>query len=267
MLAPVAASAEPTAAATTRYYVAVGDSLAAGFMVGPGHGYVDDVFNLEKTKIPQLELKNFACPGETTTSMINGGGFCGYHSGSQLGDAEAFIAGHPGQIAFVTIDIGANDVLSCFFSVPIPTGCVAAGMPSVEANLATILDGLRGAGGTEPIVGLTYYDPFVQYWLMGGDGPAAAHESVKQIKVLNVGLTRVLRKHKDLVASGAHAFDISNFGLRGTWNGNRVPVNVQNACNWTFFCTEFDVHPNNTGYGMLAAAVEGVIDQALARHH
>ena len=263
-LAPIGASTGPAAAATPLYYLALGDSLAVGAGASAGHGYVDDIFAFERLSIPDLQLVNLACGGATTSSMINGGG-CSYATGSQLGDAEAFIAAHPGQVAFVTIDIGGNDVLSCAATTPVPKNCVKDRMPAIKANFATILERLRAAGGTQPIVGLTYYDPFVAYWLNGGNGPADAKESVKQVKVLNAGLKRVLKQHKDPVADGAKAFDISNFRLKGTWNGNTVPVTVQNACNWTRYCTAGDIHANDAGYAVLASAFEPVIDKARAR--
>ena len=35
---------------------------------------------------------------------------CHYAAGSQLDAAVAFLEAHPGQVAFITIDIGANDL-------------------------------------------------------------------------------------------------------------------------------------------------------------
>ena len=37
---------------------------------------------------------------------------CHYAAGSQLDAAVAFLEAHPGQVAFITIDIGANDLLN-----------------------------------------------------------------------------------------------------------------------------------------------------------
>ena len=38
---------------------------------------------------------------------------CGYTGDRPVERALAFIAAHPGEVAFITIDIGVNDVLSC----------------------------------------------------------------------------------------------------------------------------------------------------------
>src|SRR5215469_12965827 len=75
----------------TRYYVALGDSLATGGGATPGHGYVDDVFASAKRSIPGLSLENLACAGDSTTRMINGGLCHNYTTGNQLGDAKAFL--------------------------------------------------------------------------------------------------------------------------------------------------------------------------------
>src|SRR5580658_1662815 len=140
-------------ATTTEYYVALGDSLAAGVGADAGRGYVDDVYGQEKKKLHGLVLENLSCSGATTTSMIDGPG-CSYTTGTQLGDAEAFLEAHPGQVAFVTIDIGANDVVGCTdtSTLTIDQDCVNQGMETIGDNLPVILSGLEAAGGSTPIV-------------------------------------------------------------------------------------------------------------------
>jgi hypothetical protein len=56
-------------------------------------------------------------------------------SGSQLEEAVAFLEEHPGEVTFVTIDLGANDVLS------------GGGAASIAANLPLILAELMAAAG------------------------------------------------------------------------------------------------------------------------
>jgi len=162
-------------AATTRteYYLALGDSLAAGVGSPDGKGYVPDLFKKASKKSKKehasLVLENLACSGATTGSMIDGPG-CDYSTGTQLGDAEAFLEAHPGQTAFVTIDIGANDVDDCTSGTTINETCVTNGLNAVSTNLPVILSGLTSAGGTTPIVGMSYYDPFLAAWLLGAAG-------------------------------------------------------------------------------------------------
>ena len=63
-------------------------------------------------QIPELTLRNVGCPGETTRSMITGKhSLCHYAAGSQLDAAVAFLGAHPGQVAFITLEVGANDVV------------------------------------------------------------------------------------------------------------------------------------------------------------
>jgi len=257
-VAPMAATA-----GSPVYYLALGDSLARGLVAGPGHGYVDDVLAFEQQTIPDLQLVNLSCSGETTATMMNGG-ICTYATGSQLGDAEAFLASHSGQVAFVTIDIAGNDLAPCFLTIPINAGCFVAALPTATANLETILTGLGTAGGGVPIVGMTYYDPFLAYWLQGGDGQTAAHESLKLVKSGNRALKRAYRKRRALVADGQKAFATTKNALTGSYNGESVPMNVAQVCAWTLMCSANDFHANDAGHAVLAGAFEPVLAKALA---
>ena len=98
------------------YYVAMGDSLAAGAGASETpNDYVNLLYQHELTRYPSLQLLNLSCSGATTTDVLSGGGGCSYTTGTQLGDAEAFLRAHPGQIAFLTIDIGFDNVLPCLY--------------------------------------------------------------------------------------------------------------------------------------------------------
>src|SRR5690349_12702260 len=61
------------------YYLALGDSLAAGYQPNAaptflsGKGYADDIAADLKSHHPATTYVNLACPGETTGSMIHGG--------------------------------------------------------------------------------------------------------------------------------------------------------------------------------------------------
>ena len=70
-----------------------------------------------------------------------------YDTGSQLGDAVEFLDEHPGQMAFITINIGTNDIGEC-------QGNPACFIPQIATNLPLILDTLREHAGPDvPIVG------------------------------------------------------------------------------------------------------------------
>lgn len=245
----------------TRYYVSMGDSLSTGTGVSAGQGYVDRIFAHESARLSGLVAQRFGCAGATTTSMINGGG-CTYAQGSQLAAAEAFIAAHPGQIAFLTIDIGANDVTPCFSSTGVNQTCLASATATVQANLETILSGLRSASGTMPMFGMTYYDPFLAVWLSGNHD--AATQSEQATVNGNAQITTLYQAHGAQVADVQTTFDTANFALTGIFNGTTVPQNVANICAWTLMCPAGNIHANATGYQLIADTFQPLIDATVS---
>jgi lysophospholipase L1-like esterase len=244
-------------ASPIRYYVALGDSLSTGGGATKGHGYVDDVFASTSRSIPGLTLKDLGCGGDSTSRMINGGLCHNYTTGNQLGDAEAFLRTHSRQVSFVTIDIGGDDIVGCGLSGSINPTCVQRALGHVEANLPIIMKGLRAAGGRVPIVGMTYYDPLLAFYLKGSTGQQTARQSVAVLLALNHDLVKVYRQFGVKIANGQRAFDSSNFRLNGSFNGQTLPRNVANVCNWTHMCeTVPNIHANDIGHEKLAARFE-----------
>jgi lysophospholipase L1-like esterase len=274
---PAGAAARSGAAAgaplPTEYYLALGDSLAAGVGSPDGKGYVADIEKKEAKKAEKkgskksskkaanLVLENLACSGATTTSMIDGPG-CSYATGTQLGDAEAFLESHPGQVAFVTIDIGANDVDGCTEGTTINESCVTDGLDAVTANLPVILSGLESAGGSTPIIGMSYYDPFLAAWLEGTSGQTLAKESVPLLNDLN-GILESDYGAAD-TADVTGAFKSSDFAEHGEYDGMKVPVNVGLICKWTLMCTEENIHANDAGHAQIATAFEKILSPIVA---
>ena len=261
----LAGTARASPAAETTYYVSVGDSAAAGFEpIGRfSHGYANQLYREAREKSPGLRLIKLGCPGETTGTMIRGG-VCRYRTGSQLSEAVAFLRAHPGQIEFITIDIGGNDWLeACFDGVLIDVGCTEQVLPHIAAGLHTILGRLQAAASGVPVVGMTYWDPFLGFWVLA---PAHGHYIARQDEaaeeVLNAGLIDAYLDGGAAVADVASPdfFDTANFGdMVWTEEWGRIPVNVARACAWTWFCSihfTFDVHPNTAGYGIIAEAFE-----------
>ncbi len=249
----------------TEYYLALGDSLAAGVGASTtGTGYVADLYAKEhkKKRWHGLVLENLSCSGATTASMINGGG-CPYTTGTQLGDAEAFLAAHAGHVAFVTIDIGANDVDSCVNGTGIDMTCFNNGMSAITANVPLILSGLAAAGGSTPVVGMSYYDPFLAAWvLLGTSGQAIARESETLADTLNGLLVGDFGSAR--TADVAGAFATSNFALKAKYGGTTVPVNVARVCEWTHMCTSEDFHADDAGHAQIAKAFEKVLGPVLS---
>src|ERR687890_545418 len=71
------AQAPPGSSRATGWYVALGDSLAAGYQPGAGDdkdgGYVGLVLDAKQDTSPKTKLLNLACSGETSTTLVNGG--------------------------------------------------------------------------------------------------------------------------------------------------------------------------------------------------
>jgi len=261
----LAGRASATAVTATTYYVSVGDSMAAGFepIERFTHGYANQLYRDVRGEIPGLRLKKLGCPGETIDTMINGG-ICQYPTGSQLKEAVAFLKAHPGQIKFITIDIGGNDWLeACFDGVLIDVACTRAILPDLTAGIQFILGRLQNAAPGVPIAGMTYHDPFLGFWVLAPvHGPDIAHQDQEADAVLDAGLTDAYLDSGAVVAdiAGPDFFDTANFiDMVWTQKWGQIPVNVANACKWTWFCSlnfTGDVHPNTAGYGVIAEAFE-----------
>ncbi|TAM92487.1 MAG: SGNH/GDSL hydrolase family protein [Jatrophihabitans sp.] len=213
-------------------------------------GYVDDLYRHLKRTDPSLVLVKLGCSGETTTTMIDGG-VCTYPEGSQLAAAEAFLSAHRPHVRYLTLDIGANDVDGCAPGGAIDLRCVGAGLATIATNLHTILAGLRAADGGFPrSVAMTYYDPFLALWLTGAQGRVAAGMSVALLVALNT---------IEATGYGAYGFRVADvFGAYRTADftpaASGLPVNVQTLCALTFMCTLANIHPNPTGYQVIADA-------------
>jgi lysophospholipase L1-like esterase len=249
VLASLSLGAPPAGAGTDGFYVSLGDSLSVGFQPNRGEtekGYVDELWRRVLDTMPTLQLQKFGCVGETTTSMVDGtGSLCTYDAGSQLAEAVAFLEANAGQISFVTIDIGANDVVDgCmdFDTGVLDRTCVEELLPDLSARVTSIVDALRAAVGPDvPVVGMTYYDPFL-------------------------ALTEAYVGAGAAVADVAATFRTDDFETKVVVDGRRVPINVALTCRWTWFCSkvyEGDPHANTIGYRKIARTFHQVLTPLL----
>jgi lysophospholipase L1-like esterase len=253
------------------YYVALGDSLAAGYASPSGQGYANDLLaDLLKTT-PNLQLVDLGCSGETTTSFIQGN-FCGYPAGSQLAAATAFLAGHRGSVVLVTIDIGGNDYLGCLNSDPPSYNekCIQTTDQLVETNLTLIMSQLHAAAGSSvPFLGMNYFDPFLDYWPDGAMGQAVAKESVPVVGSVNSLLSSVYTAAQAPVADVAGAFETTDLHTKVKTSFGRVPVAVDNTCMWLdFTCAKgqggFGDDTVAAGSAVIAGAFEKVLPADLS---
>ena len=242
-----------------RYYVSLGDSYSVGAqpigqppLFETDQGYADQLYRLLHENDPRLDLVKLGCGGESTRSMRFGSvdpseGFsCGppgfylhrYPHRTQLAEAVAFLHAHRNHLSLVTIDIGGNDVLG------------GGGVPQVEENLPVILSDLRAAAGPDvPIVGMTYYDPFLaQIWFTTFDLAALQEEANSH--GFNGALESIYGSFGDPVAEVDQAFSNNDTTIQP----GGLPLDVQRLCEWTWICVAGDIHPNATGYGVMAHA-------------
>jgi lysophospholipase L1-like esterase len=250
------------------YYLALGDSLsrgvqpdAAGVSVETDQGYPDQVYAALRPRYPALRLVKLGCPGETTSTMINGG-ICRYPGGSQLAAAVAFLRDHRGHVLLVTLDIGANDTEDCgSWASPRAASCLASDIPAAASHLSTIVTRLRAAAGPGVrIAGMSYYLPALAEWLDGTTGQAIAWLSERLAAGYNDLLARAYTTSGARVANVFGAFDTPNFGDPVTVPGlGRLPRNVALVCQWTWACATPprgpNQHANQTGYGVIAGAL------------
>jgi lysophospholipase L1-like esterase len=247
----------------TDTYLALGTSLAVGFQPGKGEtskGYVDDLFRSIQQQIPALSLRNVGCPGETSRSMITGRhSLCQYSAGSQLDAAVAFLEAHPGQVAFITVEVGANDLVNhCLGKAGlIDKACAVDLRPRLEKRLTHIVDALRTAAGPGvPIVAMTYYNPFLGVWDLVPGGHVLARADQRAWAVLNAGFATAYGDAGATIADVAATFRIDDFtDTVVVPGGGRIPVNVALACKWTWFCSKRffpDPHANRIGYRKIA---------------
>ncbi len=243
------------------YDLALGDSLAAGTGASTtATRYVNVLYQHELARFPTLQLDNIACGGATTTSMIDGPG-CSYTTGTQLGDAEAFLRAHPKQVALVTIDIGANNVDGCQVGETISQPCVQSGLDHITTELPEIVAGLEAASPGVAVYGMDYYDPFLGEWLAGSGGQSVAQQSVVLVQALNTQLAQLYGAAGAATADPATLFQTTDFALTGSYLGVTEPQNVADVCNWTLFCSDGgNIHANDTGHALVALAFALVVD-------
>ena len=247
------------AAAPPVYYLALGDSLSrgvqpnrTGVLVETNQGYVDDLFAYYRLRHPELRLAKLGCSGESTGTMIAGGG-CSYPLGSQLAQAVQFLQTH--NVALITLTIGGDNILHCISVSRIDPACVNNGIADATGDLPEILAALRAAAPDVPIVAMNYNDPLLGLWRFGPAGQQLASDSRKITLFYNRVLERIYGAVHVPVADVAQAFRITDARPLPLVD---VPVNVFLALTWTWISLSPplgpDVHPNAVGYAVIAGA-------------
>ncbi|MGE5335028.1 MAG: SGNH/GDSL hydrolase family protein [Nitrososphaerota archaeon] len=243
----------PVQAFSPHYYMALGDSLSFGFQPNLDFtsGFVDDIFNdLHQANV--TGVTNYACAGETTATMINGGcvgrfAHHGSYTGPQLQAAIDFLKNprNQGRVSPITLEIGSNDVLPDWDEATCSASSSAgADLARMDDNLTSvILPQLLAAlgNGTKANNGdlhlLNYYNPFAK----------ECPDSAKFVHEVN-----------DHLAADAAKFGIPVVDVYTQFGGDADTAS--NICIYTWICSNFhDVHPTNDGYRAIAKAVESTL--------
>lgn len=258
----LAAADEAADGKDTTYYISLGDSMTTGYQPDvdkdTDRAFTDQLYTQLKQRTPGLKHIRLGCTAETTESLINGGK-CDYPDAkSQLDAAVKAMAQHGNKVAYVTLSVGANDILlNCVSPArTLDAACLNSKSQSMAKNLAQIAGTLRKAGADNTqFVGSTYHNPFLAAWLQGAPGQQAAKESAPLLTAANAGITQVYKSTGFKVADVAGAFSSDDFTTQVNIPGaGEVPANVAKICQLTWACTKQDPHPNTEGHKVVAGA-------------
>jgi lysophospholipase L1-like esterase len=261
------ASAAP-AAPGNGAYLALGDSIAFGYITDDGYAYVNPNnfigYPSYVGRDLRLDTANAACPGESSGSFIstatldNG---CqefrstfplhAIYASAQLDFATAYLAAHK-QTRLVTITLGANDIFLLAAACSGDPSCVQNGLTTVLAtlygNMDHILRSLRASGFQGVLMVVNYF-------------------SVDYTDPVQTGLTIAGNQTLAAVAQANHAVVADVFtafqavaALAGGQTCKAGLLNVNPSDPTQMTC---DVHPAQSGQQLIAGTVEARYQAAL----
>ena len=262
------ASTSDSAAGTSLYYVALGDSYSVGYQPSPTPGATGG-YTAPVARDTDLRLVNFGCGGATTASILLDKGCTApfgppastdaiaYPDQTQAEAAESFIRQHRGEIGLITVSIGGNDVTRCAARRS-SIACFPSALGALRAHVSTLARGLREAAGPHvPLIGLTYPDVLLGLWVHppGRTDPILATVSVTAFRsFINPTLARAYSTADgtflDITAdTGAYVPLAQTVSLAPYGS---VPVAVARVCQLTWYCEKGNVHANTAGYRVMA---------------
>ena len=273
------ASATDPMTAADAYYVSIGDSYAAGYrpsVMGPAgpsrDGFAYRIEEKLRSSEGDVRLVNFACSGSTAYGMafdkgcVDGARAPGgpdYTDKSQVAAAIDFISQNRERVKFVTISMGANDLLRCVNEADAVARqtCAETEVPRVRLSLDSLLENIRAAVGPNiPIVGVSYINVYLADALKpGGAGLQRADAATVLFQnylnpVLAQTYSKFGAKFVDTTAlAGAYLPTSDKTFLPGH---GTVPASIGRVCSLTYYCGDDDPHPNRAGHDMIAAEVE-----------
>ena len=242
LVAAAVAFLSPATAAAARLYVAVGDSVGAGFGATAGHSAFDLYCAYLKSAAGGSlvdQCTNESVPGLTTQAALDGGAIQ-----KVVNDIHAST-----DTPVVTVVLGGNDLLGA-------TGCQPITGPNCPFihNMRTILDrletALSGKPGPHVIQWLEYYNP-------NHDNPFGNPSADQSTAELELG--------DDLALTPCSSHDLSLIGLNDAINciaheKGATPIDAytpfQSSCT-SNDCFSDSLHPNDKGYGLIFNALSG----------
>jgi lysophospholipase L1-like esterase len=251
-----------------RPYLALGDSVAFGYITQAGYEYINpDNFVGYPAYIGQalrLDAANAGCPGETTGSFLSSitvdNGCRAYraraplhvtYSSTQLEFATGFLGAHR-KTRLVTLMLGANDLYVLENSCKGDVACFSAGLlpvlAAITTNVQTILAAVRATGFQGAIVVANYYS--LNYSDATGTGITL---------LLNQALTNAAAAQGALVADTFTAFKTAASNMFA--GGSPCRAGLLNAFPGNqFFC---DIHPSQSGQRLIAQAIREALREEL----
>lgn len=283
----VAHAISPTAAGS-RYYLALGDSLAAGYQNSStptdrycvdgnkdragGRGYVCVVWrNLRAAYYHDLKLHNLslaAVPGEDTCSFQSVTTCSGQkqrhdaarndvppyniHTDSQLAVALRFLKNHRGHVPVISLDIGGDDF------VPLAQAAGNGNIKKIEAQLAATEARLK-TNYRMIVTALRVVAPASHLILIDQYNPASGVPAslfpAKTRKFLS-DVTKAVQTIRAAVQSAAKSNHAIFADVYTPFLG-RAP--------YLTYITYYNVHPNSAGYKVYAEAVYSSFKKAVKR--
>ena len=271
--AQVRRAAGPVSSGST--YLALGDSIPFGYreqQSSPTPNYASPKTLIGYPNLVAqdlgLKLTNAACPGETTTSMINTSrpdngcnhdaqGNPGYraafpihvdYTGSQLDFAVSFLKAHPGT-KLVTLQIGANDGLVC--QATTADHCtspaeLSALLAAIGKHVGTILKRLRGTGYDGQLVIVNYYSV-----------NSASNDANANSLAVNAAVKNAASPYSVTIADAYALFAKASKNAPGN---NTCTAGLETLL--TGADTPCGIHPSYAGQAVIATAAERVITKS-----
>jgi lysophospholipase L1-like esterase len=210
-------------------YLALGDSVAFGVGASPPteKGYAGIFYQDMKKLQPQLTYKNLAIPGETSESFVRRTGKVKSQLERTLDEIDA--AQQAGKrVSPITLTIGGNDMLNARNSSDAEREAV---LQQFDTNLKNSLEQLNRhtpLGSQTDLILTTYYNPF-------GESGSGSASDLAWLNRFNAVIKQRAAEYKAQV--------VDFYG----------PV-AGHEQDYTWI-SEGDVHPNASGYALLASAI------------